>query len=140
MKSQSTIRNLPWVMKVGLASLVDQLGNIPHGFVYGKIFEAAVNHQAEDQAKDAEENAEEQEFVAIDTEELHPAQIGKLQAGLAARFFRGLSEAGRGREQRNDGSGGAEFCKSTSQCPGRSKPGAHQHSSVRTKEISKLTA
>ena len=54
--------------EVGLAGLVDQLGNVAHGLVYGHAFEAAVDGQAEDQAEDAEDDAEEKQLVAVDSE------------------------------------------------------------------------
>jgi hypothetical protein len=51
--------------------------------------------------------------VAVDTEELNLAQIGKLQGRFAAWFLGGLSESGCGGEQGSD-CGGAEFGESTS--------------------------
>ncbi len=100
--------------EVSLAGFVDQLRDVAHGAMHGQILEAPVDHQAEDQAEDAKENAEEQQCVAVDAEELHLAQIGKLQRCFAACFLGALSEGGCGGEQGSDHRGRSEFCESTS--------------------------
>ena len=101
--------------EVSLAGFVDQLGNVAHRAVNGKILEAAINDQAKDQAKNAKENAEEKEFVAVDAEKLDLGKVGKFEIGLAAGFLRGLRERSDCGKQRNRGSNGAKFCDSTCQ-------------------------
>jgi hypothetical protein len=54
--------------------------------VNGKVFQPRVNRQSEAQAKDANDNAEEQKFVAVDAEKGDLGEIGKLQIGFAAGF------------------------------------------------------
>src|SRR5215471_3239292 len=77
--------------QIGLAGFVDELGNVAHRFVYGKIFETRVDDEPEEQAEDADKNAPEEELVAVHApDELNRGKIGQLQAGFAARFAFGL--------------------------------------------------
>src|SRR5207248_5690683 len=55
--------------EIGFAGFVDEFGDVAHGFVDGEIFQARVNDEAEREAEEAEENAEEKKFVAVDAEE-----------------------------------------------------------------------
>jgi len=78
-KSQSTIRNLPCVIRYVLQGFVNQLGDVTHRAMHGKIFQPAVNYKPENKAEDAKENAEEQKLVTVNAEELDRGQIGKLR-------------------------------------------------------------
>jgi hypothetical protein len=64
--------------------------------MHGKILEAAVYHEAEDQAEDAKENTEEQEFVAVNSavQELDLRKIGQFQSRFTTGFFGGLRACG----------------------------------------------
>jgi hypothetical protein len=64
--------------------------------MHGKIFQAAVNHQAEDESENAKENTEEKEFVAVDAEELDLGEVGELKTGFAASFLNLVSEGSTG--------------------------------------------
>ena len=64
--------------QIGFAGLINQLGNFAHGAVHRQIFQALVDDQAEDQPKDAEENPEQQQLVAVDAKKVHLRKIGKL--------------------------------------------------------------
>jgi len=66
--------------------------------MHGQILEPAVDHQPKDQAQDAEKNAEEQKFVAIDTHKLHLVRSGSLRAA-SHRLPRRLRESAHGGEQ-----------------------------------------
>src|SRR5262249_6026917 len=71
--------------KVSLAGFVDKLGDFAHGAMDGKIFEARVDHEAEEQAEDADKNAPKEKTVAVDAAgELDGGEIGEFQAGFAA--------------------------------------------------------
>ena len=86
--------------EVGLAGLVDQLGNLPHRAVHRQILQPAIDRQAEEQAENAEQNAEEQQLVAVDAEKRDLRKIRQLQIGFATRrFLRGLCQQSAGAEQ-----------------------------------------
>jgi len=52
----------------------------------GEILEAAIDGEAEEQAEDADEQAEEEELVAVDAEKRNFGEVGKLEICFAARF------------------------------------------------------
>src|SRR4029077_17966154 len=63
--------------QVRLARLVNQLGDFVHRSMHGKIFQALINGSAKGQAENAEEDAEEEQFVAVHAEKIHLREIGK---------------------------------------------------------------
>ena len=80
--------------QVGLAGLVNQLGNLEHGTMHGHLPQAGVNDQAEAQAEDAEQDADHQQAMAVDAEEQYLREIGKFQSWLR-RPLRGRVGPGR---------------------------------------------
>ena len=88
--------------QVGLAGFVDQFRHLAHGAVYRQVLELHVLHQREQQPEDAEQDADQQQAVAVHAEELDGGQVGELEAGLAAHLVRrgrGLLGEARGGEQ-----------------------------------------
>ena len=61
--------------EVSFASFIDELGDFAHRAVYGEILQAHINREAENQAKDAEHNSEEQKLMAIHAKKLHLREI-----------------------------------------------------------------
>ena len=111
--------------QVGLAGLPDQLGDLCHGTVDGKVFQAAVNNQSKEQPKDAEQNAEHQAGVATDAEELDLREVGKLQIGLAGSSLGRLGQSS-GRPQQGQGDACRQgLCDSASTRPGTRQPSLH---------------
>ncbi len=69
---------------VGLASFPDQLRHLCHRVVDGQVLQAAVGDQAKEQSEDAKQNADGQQPVAGDAQELDLGKVRKLQIGFAA--------------------------------------------------------
>ena len=88
--------------EVRLASLVDQLGNFEHRAVHWQVLEAHENSEPEDQSQYAEQEAEHQELMAVDAEEIHFREVRKAQVGLAAGGFRGRLRLGGSRAGRDE--------------------------------------
>ena len=86
--------------EVSLAGLVDQLGDFAHGAMNGQVFQSAVDDQAEEQAKDAEQNAEEEQLMAVDAEKLHLRQVGKFEIWPRRRLLGRFGRKTGGGEQR----------------------------------------
>ncbi len=84
--------------EVGLAGLVDQLGDFAHRAVDGQVLELRVNPHPEAEAERADDDAEHEEGAPVDAEELDRAEVGQHEVGLAAgRAARdGLRRFGRG--------------------------------------------
>ena len=78
--------------QIGLAGLVNQLGNLEHGTMHRHLPQAGIDDEAETQTEDAEQNANHQQAMAVDAEEENLREIGKLQAGFAADFVGGLGQ------------------------------------------------
>src|SRR5262249_49180611 len=99
-------------------------GNVPHRLVDGKVFETRVDDEPEEQAEDADEDAPQQERVAVYAAgELNRGKIGQLQAGLAARFACGLGgQSPSGGDQRR-GAEGCELAESMKDCRTTVGPG-----------------
>ena len=57
--------------QIGLAGFVDQLGDFPHRAVHRQILQLHENGHAKQQTEDADENAEQQQCVAVNAEELY---------------------------------------------------------------------
>ena len=83
MNTQSNSRNFPLRNQVGLAGFPNQLGNLCHGAVNRQVLQAAVDDQSKQQPKDAKEDADHQQLVAVHAQKLHLGKIGELQVGFA---------------------------------------------------------
>ena len=124
MKTQQQHQKFALRDEIRLAGLVDQLGDIAHRLVHGQILESRVDRQAEEQTEDANENAPEEKLVAVDAAgELNGGKIGKLEAGLAARFaFRLGRQRARGGDK-SRGAEGREFAECSEDCRTTVGPG-----------------
>ena len=74
--------------QVGLARLVDQLGDLAHRRVHRQVLQLNEDHQAEREAEHADDEAAQQQRAAVDALELDGAEIGQHQVGFAARVTR----------------------------------------------------
>ena len=52
--------------QVGLAGLVNEFRNLPHGAVDGKVLQAHVDRHAKEQSEHANDNADQQQLVPVD--------------------------------------------------------------------------
>src|SRR5215469_6564122 len=102
--------------QVGFAGFVDQLGDFPHGAVYGHVLQSHENGHAKGQTQDADDNPEQKKFVAVDTQEGHGRKIGQAEIGLTPGFIGWSSQKGNGGKQRQDCRGRKAFHKSTAPC------------------------
>ena len=66
--------------EVGLAGLVDEFGDFAHGAVDGQVLQPPVDDQAEAEAEQAEQNADQEQLVAVDgaVEEADGERSGSL--------------------------------------------------------------
>ena len=91
--------------QIGLAGLIDQFGHFPHSAMNGQVLQLHIDHQAEEQAGDAEEQSDRQKLMSVQAEEIrktHGRQVGQLQAGFASA--RVLLRAGEcGKQQPHEG-------------------------------------
>ena len=78
--------------EVGLAGFVDQFRDLSHGAVHGQILQAHEDDHAETEAENAEEQANHEETMAVDSEEGDRGKVGEFEGRLAARFFGGLRQ------------------------------------------------
>ena len=69
--------------EIGLAGLVDQLRNVFHGAMDGKILELQINAQAEEQPESAKDQPDQQQRVSVHTQEVDRRQVRQLERGLA---------------------------------------------------------
>ncbi len=95
---------------VGLAGLIDQLGNLAHGAVYRQVLELHVNGESEEQSEAAEDNSDQQNVVAIHAEEADGGQIGDLKGRFTSGLAR-LSECGGSLQHEKCASGGKKSCR-----------------------------
>ena len=112
--------------EISFAGFVNQFGDVAHGLVNGQVFQARINSQPKAQSKDADDDAEEQKLMAVDSEKRDLGKVGELKAGFATGFV-GQSRAGPEQSENGDGS---KLCEFTAQGPGICKPGKHSRSSV----------
>ncbi len=70
--------------EVGLAGLVDEFRDLPHGSVHGKVLELPVDDQTEEQAKQAHEESRLQQRPGVDTAEADLAEVRKDETGLSS--------------------------------------------------------
>src|SRR5256885_11814901 len=93
--------------QVRLAGLVDELGDLSHRLVHGKVLELAEDHQPEDEAEHADAEPEREQRAAADAADVHLAEVGNLETGLAAPVLGGprgrLGEDRRRRDDRGQG-------------------------------------
>src|SRR5439155_357844 len=93
--------------QVRLAGLVDELGDLSHRLVHGKVLELAEDHQPEDEAEHADAEPEREQRAAADAADVHLAEVGNLETGLAAPVLGGprgrLGENRRRRDDRGQG-------------------------------------
>src|SRR5881275_232127 len=79
--------------EISFAGFVNQFGDVAHGLVNGQVFQARINSQPKAQSKDADDDAEEQKLMAVDSEKRDLGKVGELKAGFATGFV-GQSRAG----------------------------------------------
>ena len=102
--------------EVGFAGFVDEFGDVAHRAMHGQIFEAAIDDQAESKSEDAEEDAEQEQLVAVDAEKRDRGEVRELEVRFASGLLNGLSGEGlRCSEQRQCGGNCAKFRNSTCQ-------------------------
>jgi hypothetical protein len=95
------------------------------------VLEARENGQTENQSEDADQNAPEEELVAVNAaEKFYGRQIGQLQIRLATGFT-GLGAKGSCGAEQSGNCGGTKFRQSiqshsTTVGPGILKPGSHE--------------
>ena len=71
-----------------------------------EILEATVDGEAEDESEDTEQQAEEEELVAVDTKKLDLREVGQFEIGFAAGLLGGLCQGLPNGQQRERGRGG----------------------------------
>src|SRR5205823_12622550 len=64
--------------QIGLAGLVDQLGNLTHGLVDRKVLQVQINSQSKEQPQEAEDQADKEQVVAGHAQERNRRQVGQL--------------------------------------------------------------
>ena len=57
--------------QVGLAGFPNQLGNLSHGAVNRQVLQAAIDDHSKQQPKDAKQDAEHEQLVAVHAQKLH---------------------------------------------------------------------
>src|SRR5262249_11707787 len=65
------------------AGLVDQLGDLAHAAVHGKVLELAIDDEPEHEPEHADAEAEEQQRVPVDSQERDLREVGDDQVDLA---------------------------------------------------------
>ena len=103
MKSSRTQDELALRDQVRLAGLVDQLGDLEHRLVHGQVLQLPVDHQAEEQAEHADDEAAHEQRAAVHAQELDRGEIGEDEARLAAGGLGGLCERGAGQHGKRAG-------------------------------------
>ena len=78
--------------QVCFAGFIDELGNLEHQPMHGKLLKTRIRHQPEQEAEDADSNATDEQRPRIHAQHTHLPEIGKHQAGFApaglCRLFR----------------------------------------------------
>ena len=83
--------------QIGLAGLVDQLGDLAHRAVHRQVLQLVEDDQAEEDAERGDAEADHEQRAALIAADRHQAQIGKNQIGFSAAplaFRRGACAAG----------------------------------------------
>ena len=103
--------------QVGFAGFVDQLGNLAHRAMDRQVLQPRINHQAEYQPKDAEQDSEEQQLVPVDAQEIHRRQIRQLQVRFAARRLTRRLRVCCGRAQKHYEKSSSRFQRGAAEIP-----------------------
>ncbi len=74
--------------QIGLAGLVDQLGDLAHRGVHRKVLELRVDHEPEEKPGRADQQPEHEERSSAHSQEIHGSQVGQDQIGLPAAGMR----------------------------------------------------
>ena len=85
--------------QIRLAGFVDQFRNFAHGAMHRQVFQPHKDRHAKAEPEQAEQDSDQQQFVAIDgaNEEADLRKVGQLQGSFAADGFAGrLSKGGDG--------------------------------------------
>ena len=90
--------------EIGLARLVDELGDLAHRLVHGQGLELPVDDEAEGQAEEADHQAPREEQPSAHAAEAGRAEIGNLEGRLTATRVGGGGRTARARL--GDGGGG----------------------------------
>jgi hypothetical protein len=78
-------QELALLRQVGLAGLVDQLGDLPHRLMHREALDAGVSGEAEQPGGRADDEAEEEQRVPVQPpEEGHGMQVGQDEAGFSS--------------------------------------------------------
>ena len=77
-------QELALLNQVGLARLVDQLGDVGHRPVHRQALDAGVGPRAEEQAEHADHQARQQDLVPGHAEEVALVEVGQVDVHLAA--------------------------------------------------------
>ena len=83
--------NLPWVIEVRLAGLVDELRDLAHALVHGQPAELPGDHQPEDEAEHAHAEPQAEEGATVHPPHAHLREVGNPEIRLAAALV-GLGE------------------------------------------------
>src|SRR5262249_40089563 len=110
--------------EIGFASLVDQFGDFEHGPMHGQILQPHVNGQAESESKEAEHDSDQQQLVAVDSQEAYRREVREFEAGLST-LGTGLGQ-GSGRYQHYRGERGCESLGETASLGRNTCPDAHE--------------
>ena len=96
-------QEFPLRNQVGLAGFPNQLGDLCHGAVNRQVLQAAIDDHSKQQSKDAKEDADHQQLVAIHAQKLHLGKIGELKVGFARGGL--IATCGKRRRGRHDQEG-----------------------------------
>ncbi len=118
--------------QVGLARLVDEVGDVGHRLVNRQVLDGVVGPGAEQQPEDADDQAGEQDLVAGHAEEVTGVQVGQLDVDLAARPVRRLLRPGRLRQRAGEHDGH----RHSQRRPQSPSPIRHRSSHVRHRLLS----
>ena len=88
--------------EVGLAGLVDQVRDLRHRPVHREPLDRRHLEEPEGQPRDAHEEADQEQRMAADSQELGRVEVGEDQVGLAAAGGPGRAGRGRRRGQQED--------------------------------------
>src|SRR5690349_6429687 len=85
--------------QIGLAGLIDQLGDLAHRAVDRQILQLKIDRKSEQETEDAEDESDQQQRVAVHAEEIDSGEIRKTKTRFATGILAGrLSESHRALE------------------------------------------
>src|SRR5439155_26610717 len=82
-------QELALLHEVGLAGIVDQLGDLEHGLVHGQDLELPEDHHPERETEDAHEQPPLEQRAAVRAAEAYLGEIRDLEIGLASALVLG---------------------------------------------------